>query len=80
MCLLCQYKNVNCELFSGTKCILNICLYFKIIISIIDQGSATHGITGASFGGSRAANYHFISFFLSFVIKKLNVKKLSRFY
>ena len=32
----------------------------------LGQGPATHGITGATSGGSRAAKYNFISFFLYF--------------
>ena len=38
---------------------------------ILDQGPATHGITGATTGGSGAAKYHFISFFLNFMTIKI---------
>ena len=37
----------------------------------LDQDPATHGITGATSGGSRAAKYKFISFFLNFMTIKV---------
>ena len=40
-------------------------------IGALEQGPATHGITGATSGGSGAAKYHFISFFLNFMTIKI---------
>ena len=41
----------------------------------LDQDPATHGITGATSGGSRAAKYNIISFFLNFMTIKMIIEK-----
>ena len=40
-------------------------------INLLYQGPATHGITGATSGGSGAAKYNFICFFLNFMTIKI---------